>query len=159
MSTRGFEFAYMLDGSNATPLIRDFRLGSNTVRHYVGDLVTMGTYGLSSGTYACAYPSQAGTTEVLGIMQEAVGSADITKGVTLGKVAIATRNQVWRCSMDAATTALYVGYTKTVDMLDRNTLDYNATTGLMVLVDKSRLDDDGTVLAYVSFNDTTFGNT
>lgn len=158
MSTRGFEWAYMLDGSNATPLIRDFRLGRNLALK-VGDLMTMGTLGLSSGTYGVAYPSAAGTIEVLGIMQEAVGSADITKGTTLGKVAIATRNQVWRCSMDTVSTALYVGFTKSVDMLDRNTLDYNATSGSMVLVDKSHLDNDGNVVAYVSFLNTTFGNT
>ena len=38
MSSRGFEFAYMIDGSNATPVIRDFILGA-AAAHKVGDLM------------------------------------------------------------------------------------------------------------------------
>ena len=151
MSTRGFEWAYMLDGSNATPLIRDFIL-SAAAAHKVGDLVTIASDG-------DVVQITAGTTEVTGVMQEAVALADASAGTTLAKVAIATRNQVWRCSMDAATTALIVGVTKTVDVVDCNTIDADGTLGLMVLVDKSILDDDGNVLAYVAFTDTTFGNT
>ena len=33
MASRGFEFAYMLDGSGATPVIRDFIIGEG--RHLV----------------------------------------------------------------------------------------------------------------------------
>jgi len=140
----------MLDGSNATPLIRDFRL-SAVARHRVGDLVTMSTIGN-------VIQQTVGTTEVTGVMQEAVATVDITAGTTLAKVALITRNQVWRCSMDTTTTSLYVGYSKTLDITDTNTLDADGTIGSIVLVDKSRLDDDGNVLAYVSFLDTTFGN-
>jgi hypothetical protein len=152
MTTRGFEFAYMLDGSNATPLIRDFTLGV-AAAHLVGDLMLV-----QSDGYIDAVTGT--TTEVTCVMQEAVAAADITAGTTKAKAAIITRNQVWRCSMDATTTALLVGYTKKVDTADKNTLDADdGTNGNAILVDASELDDDGNVLAYVVFADTTFGNT
>lgn len=150
MSSRGFEFAYMLDGSNATPLIRDFVLNASAV-HKVGDLMTMSTIG-------DLIQQTTGTTEVTGVMMEALGTVDVTANTTEAKVAIITRNQVWRCSMDATTSSLYVGYSKGNDITDYNTLNADGTIGSIVLVDKSRLDDDGNVLAYVSFLDTTFGN-
>jgi hypothetical protein len=151
MTTRGFEFAYMLDGSNATPLIRDFTLGV-AAAHLVGDLMLV-----QSDGYIDAVTGT--TTEVTCVMQEAVAAADITAGTTKAKAAIITRNQVWRCSMDATTTALLVGYTKKVDTADKNTLDADdGTNGNAILVDASELDDDGNVLAYVVFADTTFGN-
>jgi len=151
MSTRGFEFAYMLDGSNATPLIRDFKLGEPTLAHWAGDAVTMESDGWLD---LADQPDD----EILGILQESVGTADITEGTTLAKVAIATRNQVWRCSMDATSTALVVGYTKTLSLADQNTLDADGTAAHIVLVD-TETGEDGTVIAYVSFLDTTFGNT
>lgn len=152
MSTRGFEFAYMLDGSNATPVIRDFILGV-AAAHLIGDLMLM-----KSDGYIDAVTGT--TTEVTGIMQEPVASADITAGTTLAKLAIITRNQVWRCSMDATTTAAVIAYTKTIDTVDKNTIDADdVTNGAMTLVDASELDDEGNVLAYVIFADTSFGNT
>lgn len=149
MTTRGFEFAYMLDGSNATPLIRDFIIGESTA-HWPGDVMTMEADGFMDVV-------DVADNEILGVMQEAVGTADITAGTTLAKVAIATRNQVWRCSMDATSHSLVVGYTKTMSFVDQNTIDADGTAGAMVLVD-SRAGDDGTQIAYVSFLDTTFGN-
>lgn len=153
MATRGFEFAYMLDGSNATPVIRDFIL-STAAAHKVGDLMTIATDG--DVTQATTNP-----TDVVGVMMEAVAAADITAGTTKAKVAIATRNQVWRCSMDATTAATaIVGYTKTLNTVDCNTIDADViTSGSLILLDKSELDDEGNVLAYVVFADTTFGNT
>lgn len=152
MASRGFEFAYMLDGSNATPVIRDFTLGA-AAAHKVGDLML-----IQSDGYADQVTGT--TTEVTGIMQEAIAAADITAGTTKGKMAIITRNQVWRCSMDASTTALVVGYTKKCDTVDCNTLDADdGSNGNAILVDASQLDDEGNVLAYVVFADTTFGNT
>ena len=152
MASRGFEFAYMLDGSNATPVIRDFIL-STAAAHKVGDLMTVASDGdvtQVTGT----------TTEVIGVMQEAVAAAAITAGTTKAKMAIITRNQVWRCSMDAATTTGVVGYTKTLDTADANTIDADdITNGSMIPVDTSTLDDDGNVMGYVVFADTTFGNT
>jgi hypothetical protein len=149
MATRGFEFAYMLDGSNATPLIRDFTLGA-AADHLVGDLMTMPSDG-----YIDAVTST--TTEVTCVMQEAVASADVTAGTTTAKAALITPNQVWRCSMDASTTALEVG-TKTVDTADKNTISAtDESGGKIILLDVSNTDDEGNVLAHVVFSDVTFG--
>ena len=149
MASRGFEFAYMLDGSGATPVIRDFVLGE-ALAHVHGDAMTMESDGYLD-------LADNGDAEILGVMQESVTLP--TAGTTEAKLAIATRNQVWRCSMDAATTALIRGYTKDADLVDHNTIDAdNAGSGGMTIVDVSELDEDGNVLAYVVFNDTTFGN-
>jgi len=150
MSTRGFEFAYMLDGSGATPLIRDFRLGASAA-HKVGDVVTIATDG-------DVIQITAATAEVTGVMQERVGTVDISAGTTLAKVAIVTRNQVWRCSMDATVSDGYVGTEKSYDFVDCNTIDADGTAnGYMILVDKG-VDDAGYVVGYVVFSNTTFGN-
>jgi environmental stress-induced protein Ves len=142
----------MLDGSGATPLIQDFIL-STAVAHKAGDLMVLETDGDLTQAATNA-------TEVFGVMQETVAAADITAGTTKAKVAIITRNQVWRCSADASTMSAVVGYTKTQNLVDCNTLDADvATSGSMALVAKDQLDDDGNVLAYVTFADTTFGNT
>lgn len=152
MATRGFEFAYMLDGSNATPLIRDF-ICSTAATHNIGDLLTVESDGdvtQVTGT----------TTEVIAVCQEYVASTAVTAGTTKIKCAILTRNQVWRCSMDASSTLAKVGYTKTIDTADCNTIDADdLSNGRMILVDASDTDDDGNVLAYVVFSDTSFGNT
>lgn len=151
MASRGFEFAYMLDGSNATPVIRDFTLGVSAL-HKVGDLMLM-----QSDGYIDQVTST--TAEVTCIMQERVTAANATAGTTLAKAAVITRNQVWRCSMDATSTAFKIGYTKTIDTVDCNTVSASDSTGgAMTLVDTG-VDDDGNVLAYVVFLDTTFGNT
>ena len=150
MASRGFEFAYMLDGSNATPVVRDFTLGA-AAAHLVGDLMKM-----QSDGYIDAVTGS--TTEVTCIMQEAFAAADVTAGTTQGKAAIITRNQVWRCSMDATSTSAVVAYTKTIDTVDKNTIDADdLSNGAMTLVDTG-VDDDGNVLAYVVFSDTSFGN-
>jgi len=151
LATRGFEFAYMLDGSNATPVIRDFTLGTATA-HKVGDAMLMASDG-----YIDAVTTSTG--EVTCVMQEAVAAASVTAGTTKAKAAIVNSHQVWRCSMDATTTALLPGYTKTADTVDANTLDADGTSGTgLILVDVSNLDDEGNVLAHVIFADTTFGN-
>ena len=151
MTTRGFEFAYMLDGSNATPVIRDFILGASAA-HKIGDLVTIATDG-------DVIQVTAATTEMTGVMQEAFTAAQVDPGTTVGKVAIIMREQVWKCSMDATTTTGKVGAQKLYDVVDCNTIDADGTAnGGMILVDKSELDDDGNVLGYVVFSDTTFGN-
>ena len=150
MATRGFEFAYMLDGSSATPVIRDVTLGVAAV-HKVGDLML-----IQSDGYADAVTGT--TTEVTGVMQEAFTAAQVTAGTTTGKMAIITREQVWKCSMDATSTAAVAGDTKTIDTADANTIDADdLENGAMILVDTGT-DDDGNVLAYVVFADTTFGN-
>ncbi len=150
MATRGFEFAYDLGGAQATPRIMDWPIAPY-MTGYPGDALTITSlgYGTAVGT---------ATNEILGVLQETVESA--TSAVN-HKIAIACRNQVWRCSMDAATTAAVVGYTKALQFVDGNTLDthYTAGTCTMIAVDVSQLDDDGYVKAYVVFGDTTFGNT
>ena len=153
MATKGFEFSYQLDGSSATPLIRDFVLGA-AAAHKVGDLMKIQTDGYADQVTGS-------TTEVSGVMMEAVAAADITAGTTKAKMAIITRNQVWRCSTDATTAATaLVGTIKTWDTVDCNTIDADdVTNGAMIVVDTSELDDDGNVLGYVIFADTTFGNT
>lgn len=152
MATRGFEFAYNLDGSTLTPTIRDMTLGV-AAAHKVGDLMLQQSDG---------YADQVTTTvtEVTGVMMEALAAADITAGTTKGKMAIITRNQVWRCSMDAATTTHVVGYTKTIDTVDCNTVSASdATGGAMCLLGTEGLDSDGNLIGYFIFLDTTFGNT
>ena len=155
MATRGFEFAYMLDGSGGTPVIRDFVLGA-AAAHLKGDLML-----IQSDGYADAVTGT--TTEVTGIMQENIAAADITAGTTKGKMAIITRNQVWRCSTDASTCATaIVGYIKKWDTADKNTIDADdITNGAMIPVEwdaAKGLDDDGNIIGYVVFSDTTFGN-
>ncbi len=62
--------------------------------------------------------------------------------------------------MDASSTTAVVGFTKVVNMVDKNTVDATPITGgNMILVDSSELDDDGNVLAFIVFSDTAFGNT
>lgn len=153
MASAGFEFAYMLDGTTGTPVIRDFVLGDNVVLA-VGDAMILQSDGFLDVAVA-------GTTvEPAAIMQEAIAAADITAETTTGKAAIINSNQVWRCSMDASSTTAIVGYTKILNMVDKNTIDATPITGgNMILVDKSESDKDGNVLAYIVFSDTAFGNT
>jgi len=153
MATRGFEFAYMLDGSNATPVIRDFIL-STAAAHKKGDLMVIESDGDLTQAAATA-------TEMTAICQEDVAAADVTAGTTQAKMAILTRNQVWRCSSDASSAATAIpGYIKTMDIVDCNTIDAdNIDHGSICVVDVSSVDDEGNVVFYVVFLDTTFGNT
>jgi len=150
MASRGFEFAYMLDGGKGTPVSRDFIL-STAAAHLRGDLMTVASDGDITAVTGT-------TTEVTCIMAEPVALADITAGTTKGKAYIITREQVWRCSMDAASASGKVGTSKLCDTLDKNTISAtDVSNGAMILVNKSRLDEDGNILAYVVFSNTTFG--
>jgi hypothetical protein len=141
----------MLDGSNAIPVERDFIL-STAAAHKVGDLMTVESDGdITQVTVT--------TTEVIAVMKEAVAAADITAGTTTAKAAILTRNQVWRCSMDATSTAFKKGYTKTIDTADCNTVSASDSSGGSLILVDTGTDGDGNVLAYVVFADTSFGNT
>ena len=152
MATQGFEFAYMLDGSNARPVTRDFILGV-AADHLVGDLMKVQTDGFIDAV--------AGSIdEVTCVMQEYLATASVTAETTKGMASILTRGQVWRCSMDAstATTAL-IGTIKTQDTVDKNTVDADdITNGSMIILDVTEADGDGNLIAYVVFSDTTFGN-
>jgi len=150
MATQGFEFAYMLDGSNATPVIRDFIL-STAAAHKVGDLMVIETDGDLTQAAATA-------TEVTAVCQEAVAAAAVTAGTTKAKMAIITRNQVWRCSSDGTALSGVIGYTKANDIVDCNTVDAdNVDHGPITIVDTDT-DDEGNAIAYCIFADTTFGN-
>jgi len=150
MASKGFEFAYMLDGSSAVPVVKEFTLGA-AAAHKIGDLMLMQSDGYIDQVTGT-------TTEVTAIMAETVAAADITAGTTTARAYVITRNQVWKCSMDAATTTGVVGYTKTMDTADCNTIDADdIVNGGMILVDTGT-DEDSNVLGYVVFADTTFGN-
>ena len=147
MATRGFEFAYMIDGSNATPVIRDFAV-DGTGAYAVGDLTLVN----SDGQLARVTGS---TTEVTAVIQEARTSG--TDGALL-KAAIITHTQVWRCSMNATSTLAQKFYNKLIDTVDHNTIDAgDLTNGRMMLVDTDT-DDEGNVLAYVTFRVPSAGN-
>ena len=152
MATSGFEFAYMLDGSNATPVIRDFIL-STAAAHKIGDLMVLETDGDLTQAAATA-------TTVTAVCMETVAAAAISAGVTKAKCAIITRNQVWRCSTDDPATTWVIGYTKAGDIIDCRTLDHdNVDHGPCCCVDNTALlDDGGMQVNYVNFLLTTFGN-
>jgi hypothetical protein len=150
MSSRGFEFVGMLDGSSATPCIRSMVLGQASA-HHIGDLMIQASDG-----YLDLVTTSTG--EVTCVCQEEIAAADISAGTTTAKVAMITSNQIWRCSMDSATCTIVVGYAKTVDTADANTLDADGSSGGAILLSRDKTDDDGYVLAEVVFPDTTFGN-
>jgi len=150
MATRGFEFAYMIDGTNASPVIMDWPLAAHQDVN-PGDALTIDSAG--RGTVVGT-----ATTEVFAVAQEDTGGAVATAGTNY-KVAIVTRNQVWRCSMDASSTAVKIGYEKALQFADANTIDADGTTsGAMTPFEVTDTDDEANIKAYVVFNDTTFGN-
>lgn len=151
MATRGFEFAYMLDGGNATPVIRDWEMVADSAGYEQGDLLVINSSGRADKAAAAA-------TEVLGVVMEREPDA-VSNDDTL-KIAIITRNQVWRCSTDASSVSGVKGYTKTQNIVDENTIDADViTNGAMCVVENTDTDDDSNILMYVNFVDTTFGNT
>lgn len=147
MASRGFEFAGNINGQNSPPVIRDLPV-DGTGAYAKGDLVL-----LNSDGQCAAVTGSAG--EVTGIIAEARASG--SDGDLL-KVAIITPTQIWKCSMDATTTAAVVGYTKTCDVADANTLDADDIANGSAILWDTGTDDEGNVLAYVIFADTTFGN-
>ena len=145
MSSRGAEFAYMIDGSNGTPMIKDWDMAADTAGYAQGDLLVCDSMGRGD-------KAANGSTSIFAVCQETKTTA-VTADDDL-KIAIATRGQVWKCSMDATSTAIKKVYTKTVDLVDENTVDAdNSGSGALILFDTGT-DDDGNVLAYVAFNQT-----
>ena len=148
MASRGFEFAFDLQ-KGCTPVIMDLLCGETTA-YVKGDLVCLQTDGnVDKLTTSIG--------EITGVVAEGRAAGNVA-GTTKVKVAIATPSQVWKCSMDASTaTSAIVGYTKTLDTNDANTIDAaDITSGSLILLDKSELDNDGNILAYVTFSDVTF---
>ena len=142
MATRGFEFAYDLIGQR--PTYRDYPV-TGTGGYDIGDAVVF-----ASGKLAKAANTVA---TVSAIIQEYRESGD--DGGLL-KVAVVTKDQVWRCSSDGTTLTAALG-ARTQDIVDANTIDADdATNGSLVVYDTA-VDDAGNVLVYVTFANTTFG--
>lgn len=147
MATRGFEFSGNINGQNSPPVIRDLPV-DGTGAYAKGDIVL-----LNSDGQCAAVTGSAG--EVTGVIAEARASG--SDGDEL-KVFIMTPTQIWKCSMDATSTAAVVGYTKTCDVADANTLDADDIANGSFILWNTGTDDEGNVLAYVIPSDTTFGN-
>lgn len=142
MATKGFEFAYSLDGS--VPVVRDFQV-SGTGAFEPGDLVTF-----SSGKLAKAANTVA---TVAAVMQE--GRATGSDGDYM-KAAIITREQVWRASMDAATYSASIG-TRTQDIASSRLLDANdAANGSLAVIDVVADPHDTNPVGYVVFTNVAF---
>ena len=145
MATRGFEFAYMLDGSQGTPMIVDWPMAADTAGYKRGDALVCDSMGRAD-------KAANGASAFFAICAEQ-DTTTVAADEEL-KVVIVTRGQVWRCSMDAASTAIKKVYDKTVDIVDENTVDADGSgSGALVLWDTG-LDDESNVLAYVSFDST-----
>ncbi len=141
----------MLDGGNATPVIRDWEMVADSAGYEQGDLLVIDSSGRADKAATNA-------TEVLGIVMERTD--DLASNDDLLKIAVITRDQVWRCSTDASTTTGVKGYTKTMNIVDENTIDADViTNGAMCVVENTDTDDDSNILMYVNFLDTTLGNT
>ena len=150
MASRGFEFVGNLDGTNTTPVVKTFTLGA-AAAHAVGDLMLVQSDGYIDKVTGS-------TTEVTCIIAEAIAAADVTAGTTTIRAWVVTNTQIWRCSMDATSTTALPFYDKTIDTVDHNTIDADdLTNGRMMLVDTG-VDDDGNVMAYVTFRVPSTGN-
>ena len=149
MASRGFEFSGMLDGTNATPVIRNFPLGVAEAFH-IGDLVL-----LQADDGSVDHVGNGSVAQVTGVCMEEFAAAAIVADTTLCPIAIITRNQLWRASMDGVTTVK-----KGVATLDcatpRKISASDVAGGSLILVDNSTLDDDGNTLAEVCFSNATF---
>ena len=148
MATRGFEFAYYIDGSTGSPVIRDWTMVADSSGYLKGDLLILDSSGLAD---------KAGTSTdsvVFAVCQE-TDTGSVGSSVKM-KVALLTRNQVWRCSTDASAITNWVkGYTHAGTIVDENTIDASGHTGgCMILIDTGTIAGDTTVVAYVSFNAT-----
>lgn len=143
MASRGFEFARMLDGRNATPVIQDWAMAVDASGYVKGDALVVDSVGRADKATSSA-------TAIAFICQE-TNTGSVAADALL-KVAFVLPTQVWKCSMDATTTAIKKLYTKSVQLVDENTVDANGTSsGCMALVDTSISDDEGNVFAHVIF--------
>ena len=148
MATRGFEFAYYIDGSTGSPVIRDWPMVADTAGYLKGDLLILDATGRAD---------KAGTSTdavVFAVCQETdTGSVAVD---TQMKVAILTRNQVWRCSTGATAITNWVkGYTRAGTITDENTINAAGNTGgCMILIETGTIAGDTNKVAYVSFNAT-----
>jgi len=142
-ATRGFEFAYNLDGSNETPTVRDVAWAGSAA-YAVGDLF----YLESTDGYATVCAGTAGT--FCFVLAEPTLAADAAG--TLRKFYVIQPGQVWRVSGDAATVSAKTG-NKAVVNLDENTYDSDQTSGggLTLVGTAAGTDTGGKAVAYVTF--------
>lgn len=141
--TRGFEFAFNLDGSDNPPVARDFAWAGGAA-YAVGDLF----YFETTNGYATVCPGTAGTFAL--VLAEPTLAADAA--ATKRKFYVIQPGQVWRCSGDAATTTPVVGNKTTVN-LDQNTMDSSGTAGggITHIGTASAVDTNGMTVALVTF--------
>ena len=141
--TRGFEFAFNMDGSNNPPIARDFAWAGGAA-YKVGDLF----YFETTNGYASVCPGTAGTFAL--VLAEPTLAADAA--ATLRKFYVIQPGQVWRCSGDATTTTAKVGNKGCIN-LDENTMDSSETTGgsVTLIGTASAVDTDGKTVALVTF--------
>jgi len=148
MATRGFEFAYAFDGS--TPTIVSWPMAADAAGYMKGDILAADSNGRLDKVTADA-------GEVTAVCMQT--ETDAVSNDDELMVAIVTSQQVWRCSMDATSTAAKRGYTKTIDVADEHTLDADDIANGDCALVATGTDDEGNVLAYVTFRQPTFGNT
>ena len=148
MATRGFEFAYYIDGGTGKPVVRDWPVVADASGYLKGDLLVL----TSSGLVDKAATST--DSVIMGVMQETdTGSVSAS---TEMKIAIVTRGQVWKCSADATAVTNWIkGYTRAGTIVDENTIDASGHTGgAMILIETGTIAGDTNLVYYVSFNAT-----
>lgn len=153
MSGRGFEFAYMLGGETGNLRALDWPMVADTAGYKAGDLLVMDTAGRAD-------KAATGTDDTVFAVCAETDTSSVAEDANL-KVVPISPHQVWKCSTDdTAITNSVVGYTDTVTIVDENTVDADGHTGGCMVIHETGTDDEGNVVAYVSFQATTwFGGT
>lgn len=150
MATVGFEFVGYIDGRAHGPRILDWDMAADASGYKKGDLLVID----SAGRMAQATGS---VEEVSAVCMESESSA-VSADDHL-KVAIIAKGQIWRCSADAAACAAVEGYTKTIDIVDENTIDADdLSNGSLICWKVDTTEDTDYATVYVVFADTTFEN-
>jgi len=150
MATNGFEFVGWIDGRLSGPRIMDFDMTADTAGYLKGDMLIIDSAGRMDKAAANA-------GELSAVCMESTTSAVAADDHL--KVAILAKGQIWRCSADAAACAAIEGYTKTVNLIDENTIDATPTTGGSLICWKVDVLEDTTyATVYVCPADTSFEN-
>jgi len=150
MATNGFEFVGWIDGRQDGPRILDFDMTADAAGYLKGDLLIIDSAGRMD-------KAAAGFGEISAVCMESTTAA-VSADDHL-KVAIIVKGQIWRCSADAAACAAVEGYTKTLNVVDENTIDATPTTGgPMICWKVDVLEDTSYATVYVTFTDTTWEN-
>jgi hypothetical protein len=137
--TRGFEFAYNLNGGNDVPVPTVIPVGGGTAL-VPGDLLALESGNLIKATTT--------TTTVVAVMAGSV-TASSSAGDP-GTIYVLRPGQVWRCSSDAGTISVAVG--GGISIADENTLDANAGAGSIIMRVVKKLDSNNTSILDTSSN-------